>query len=1283
MNYIADISNLEDGEVKSYIKTHIKDEMFTLQVCEQKEMMIPLLLSNKIISDEICFELAKNEEDLSFLISYLIQFKFIPSLKFIESLSDHKNGDYLLLMILQEFPSVSVNIQFLMKLINIEFHLSAAELVKTKKEFQKLEILLPILRTGNSNAELIEMATEIKELNLAVISDINEKESNTYSRSLLNQVIKKSDISKLIFDLAMKLDLSSDAYNQILLNCSKKDYNYSYSRINKGTPVQWRPEFEKIETSSFQGVFVTDAPEDSKFRAAWINETPAAATDAELLNFFSQRRVDLKVCQALLARKLDLIQKVDLETFEDKISPGKLVDAVRGNQEKLVYLFNNAPSKFRPAIKKVLPADSLPETNRSRQKSYFTEVFSAIKSGDINNFRLYLGKGYSLNQFADDSHQSSKKRSCEMTSLANDFLFDLEKEELLILSTTPIRISSHYLDGERTLKYQLNLEETLTLMDKISATACYSICSEKLNFLLHKEVSCVEVDNIFNNSKESILKDSELFSAYLSRCKSEDMSFSTEAIADLAKVLTGKELKKLAPPKENKDTALVNTQCKDGEYYLSREDILSLLSRKYALESDRRMASFVIQVKQRDEGLAKEIIEAYLQGNKGLSQLVGHEIKIRRGDVSRFKMMLDEMSKDPAEIVDAIFLEGGKLECFKEKLMDWKDSLIKYGKGRIVTIGDARLNDLSELGEIPSVNFLIKVISQGWGDKSVKKYENIKIESLELENTEDYNSLAAFSKSLKDEYGVQSVILGNHVDLDQKIQMTMKGIYQVDPRSLIEEVVADDSFAYDAEILNYLINNGLILSTLVIEGIIHDTREEDVINLLVKKIGSLDGFIVDESRLNYYSDEAAIALKENGAQILSPEEINFLELKKKLLAGGVNFEPIDFEDYSMKNKIEIIKFIETKVDSNYTKLNLISANIDAIEMLFPYAIMKNLFSLDDKDIVSLFSIPTSVSSNKKIMKGIKDLLTLKSGALAYKVESFKNILNTLNPSVELTVADFLDYSDQVNVVETVNFGVISSEALVAIQDKLANIQNQSIILKNKSKAEITRFLRSASEKDAGYLQDTLQMIEAVLRGLDALKERVAIIEVSDETTSQIEELNSSINSVSSRLEEVSSMDDIVHMHDRLVPLLSFIKTDIGQPLGQDKFIKLEKSEDSSKKLGLKLFFPKTRGDLVYLGDENGWCVNHHKSYGDGVVEKGNVLVAICPNDQAATKENAIALAHYINKGNDQFRLEQLRWSKKKKNGSTNVDATKDFDHGLIISVISEYLEIYKKSKKKV
>lgn len=74
-------------------------------------------------------------------------------------------------------------------------------------------------------------------------------------------------------------------------------------------------------------------------------------------------------------------------------------------------------------------------------------------------------------------------------------------------------------------------------------------------------------------------------------------------------------------------------------------------------------------------------------------------------------------------------------------------------------------------------------------------------------------------------------------------------------------------------------------------------------------------------------------------------------------------------------------------------------------------------------------------------------------------------------------------------------------------------------------------------------------------------------------------------------------------------------------------------------------------------------------------------MGICEKGSESTKENVIALAHYLNKGNGNYQLEQLKWSKRKKNGQTNVDATNAFSHGKIISEIKQYLKEYESKKR--
>jgi len=123
--------------------------------------------------------------------------------------------------------------------------------------------------------------------------------------------------------------------------------------------------------------------------------------------------------------------------------------------------------------------------------------------------------------------------------------------------------------------------------------------------------------------------------------------------------------------------------------------------------------------------------------------------------------------------------------------------------------------------------------------------------------------------------------------------------------------------------------------------------------------------------------------------------------------------------------------------------------------------------------------------------------------------------------------------------------------------------------------------------------------------------------------------------------------------------------------------RLRKTEET---LGYKVFFPKTREDLIYLGDQNGWCVNYHKSYGDNVISRGNILIGICEPGTESARENVIALAPFLNEGRGSYQLEQLKWSSRRKNGNRNVDAARDFDHLKIKSIIVEYIDFLERKK---
>jgi len=98
-----------------------------------------------------------------------------------------------------------------------------------------------------------------------------------------------------------------------------------------------------------------------------------------------------------------------------------------------------------------------------------------------------------------------------------------------------------------------------------------------------------------------------------------------------------------------------------------------------------------------------------------------------------------------------------------------------------------------------------------------------------------------------------------------------------------------------------------------------------------------------------------------------------------------------------------------------------------------------------------------------------------------------------------------------------------------------------------------------------------------------------------------------------------------------------------------------------------LYFPRNRAELVLLGTEHAWCVKNTDSYGDDVINKGNVLIGVCEGESSI--DNVVALCNLNKQFDGTFTLEQIRWSQKKKNGRSNVCAKKDIDYKQIISLI--------------
>lgn len=1298
-NHLNEITKLKPQEVREYVKQNINDEAFIFEIVENKEISVPLLLSNKILPEQVVSKLSDSLENITFLLDSFINANYIPSVSFIDSLSCFgAASDGLVKKAINSFPTIQMSTQILIKLINDELMDSAIALVKQRTEFQKPEILFLLLNSGANDSQIIELATNTELLITKVLDSFNNRNFKNYSHLALSSVFKKASDDVVLnfinkFEISAtqisEMDITSEALEK-LLRVFKDKKSRSWSMY--ADYIKWSPELEKLE--NLYGFIVEDCPIESKFRKAWISRNPEHATDDELVELIGEAigsKILEKAYKELITRPINLIKKVGTKQIPEIISPSSLVNFIKGDVDKALFLLEELPSKYSQALRRIIPPDLVPTAKNKRKKSYFFEAIDALKKRNIEEFRFALSGDYTIDNFVEDTYQSSKSRLCSITYISPEIIKKTTKSELLKLVNSNIRVNVYYSEEAIKLNYNLNLSEAIHCLKKFNSTTCFDLCDDQKSFLLSNELSNGDISSVFEERKEYICSNNELFLAYIQRAKSYGaLKASSETLKMISSKFTTKELREILSLHDWDIVDVIDVTGKDGEFFVTDEEILSLIENKYTLENQ----NFITKLISRDREFAKKVVSAYLSGNKELSKLCGKTINIRRNKTNKFQSILEELSFEQKDLVDEIFKSGASLHSFKYKISDYVNALKKYSNGRVVFVNEINYSDTSDLSELHPVNIKINRVIVTNND--IRHFGNlfyghIEVDSVSISGNGYSNIRSMESGSLVNllsfinYFQIKNIeLFGNNIVFADKVHLLMNNIKFIGNESIFNNISAEnieDTIGLKLEHLKFLENNGLIINENLAKKLINSHHDDvQVVTWLNQRLGGLSSYFIQTSLLNYNSKESVQVLKDSGIKFVSDNEFIIIKAKEHLDVSGSNFDPIDISKLSAKEKSFIIKYIEKNIDKNYSKLNLLSSNIDTLDLLRPYHLMKESISLDDSDIIKLFNINSNISQNKKIIKGIRDLISINGGNLTYKIELIKSFIETINPSVELLISDFLDYSDVNAVTESESFKSISMTSLKTIENHQNFIENQNIILKNKNKNEIIRFLRSASSKGDDYLRDTIEMIISAVNGVNALTERLNSLISESEDETQISELKKSIDGVTKRIQEVAAMDDIEHMHDRLVPLLSFLKSDPVQLLGQDKFKKLERSAEISEKLGFNLFFPKTRGDLQYLGDNNGWCVNYHRSYGDGVINKGNILVGICEPNSDSCKENVIALAHYLNKGKGKYQLEQLKWSSRKK-GNRNVDATSDFNYGAILCEIKHYLDKYEQDRK--
>lgn len=1285
------------GEVREFLKANLANDSFLEALSKDLDKMTNVLLKNKAFRDEllVCY---RSSVDYRMLASALIEHGYTPSPAIMDGVLSlgYVAGD-IAAQLLDKFPSFPITNTFLLKILNSHMEDLAFLIIKRKKEFHTPKFLEMIINCNFMDEELesiikddpslVNLAIKRSEMDLIQISD------SFFSHALHHL---KQDLS-INVEKACKRKLSAEEY-KLLYECKTSSHNYYYGSNSKGIitkmgSIPWNEELESIGLGDYLKIDVINPPKTSVYWHCWIGRHPE---DAEIEDLIEQankedvRNLAFKIHiyrEIISKRGLEAVKKLDLDCLKRIVPPAYLRDMLK-TSDVAKYLYENMGTKYKAQLRKKVDDDDLPAAKVVKnKKSFYTEVISAIYHKNADHMRELTSKDYTLEKFVSDTKQVTKRKAAESCYVSYEFLFKLTKEELFILAKSALKFSSYYYSStdygkgkSKSFKYTFSVDEIKALIGKMDYHVLFAFASDQIEAM--KALSGWQIMKIASDDKYT--KDPKLAIAIIDRLKMHNKDLDTLALVNLCKTFTKEELSGLTFEKSKwGNDSLINLKCKCGSYFVEDKELLSLFASTSLLEN----SNAVFQLRDRSTELAIKLCKAYLAGNKELSVLAAKEINHKRQSVKFYEKVALELEMSTEDICEKLFSEGADLETFKKSLVDWRASLIKADRDVTIKVKTITYDEIEFISKTKFIKLSAKILkleaANGFTSLYIQTLPRLKFEKISIDGR--YVQPSYGSNMLRD--------LSGHIDLTQYPLINDK---EGDPTSSVRYALLKlglrmaNTGDMERDILNTFHRNGsqytsvadmellsqvgLIFSDENVYQILNSHMlQSQTIKWIAERLGDLKGFSFDGGIYRgSNSDFIRQELTKYGATVLGSHEYEILRIQEKIAAKGKDFDPIIVETWIRSRKAELIKFIEKDIDPNYAKLNLLAINLDDLKIISCYAALRDNVLVDDQDVTRIFCVPSSLTNNKKLFHSIREYCALHSG-FTYKIALMKQVFSLLNPELEVTLADILDYSNHAAVTESESMQRIPLYALKAVLMNTEMIKGQSFILTNMDKTSIVRFLRSASEKDESYIKDIFDMISRVIKGVEALEGRKSAMVAEGADQVRITEISNSIESVMKRLAEVAAMDNVVHMHDRIVPLLAFIKSDPVQPLNQDKFSALEKNDQISVSMGLKLFFPKTRGDLQELGDTHGWCVNHHPTYGDNVINKGNILVAIVPGTEELEPSNVVALAHFIHKGNNDYYLEQLKWSKTKKNGQTNVDATSDFDHGAILSIIREHL----------
>jgi len=1288
MSLVQKLQTFTGAELKALIQESKGSDELAEALNNHSDSITRHLVKNSALVSHV-IDILNHKDGLQLITNIMIETGYVPGEDFIIRIAElGSDSEHLITALIQAFDQINISLKTFIILINNDMLNSATYFFLKKKEFRNSKNALALIKLGADNENFFNEVCGMEEV-VDYYYDLGERKSTP--TQVADKIVEKY-ISKMSPSDINDYRLSKKGLQIVLDNIEEMDRKHSsmryYGRTNDKKPrIHYHPDMESIEGLGQLTVF--NVPKGSILREEYINRVPLEADEEELKELLKgPKRNHPSVLRAACNMGRGFLEQMDLELFKE-LTPAQIRDAALHNDEAALYLYRNLPRTYTSALKKIIPASDLIKSPH-KKKSYYEEVYRALSHRDIDLMRDITSGDYTLEKFCTDTHQSSKSNRAIMLNLSSDTLKQLTKEEILILATSKVRFS-YWSCGEIP---QLNLthEEYSKLREKISSSDLILHISDLNGAIKNPDlIEDSDLEYLMENNPDLLGRDPETFKVIMKRFKAKKPSYMYfDWISKyLLKKITVEELKEIFPDYiQNSNQDILVKKDYTGTWLIPDEEVRSYVVKHVHIESLENLR----MIFQRSPELHKSIIQEYCKGIKNLKEFLGPESRLgitRRGMLDEFKTLLKEVTEGTDTVVED-FLNGQlDFSSLKRRMVDWEDAFRSYpDKSKVIVVDMMTIPD-SYYGQM-EVEEIKKIMDMGFKFRA----RVLRINPVTLENGSDMaviNAVKADSLEILNSGDIPDWFIKTFNKFDVPFNLGFRGFEEIvlgllkqgirfpNTNEILQAILTeiegdhDNKYLDDPMFLEVLLDNGLMATDKVIRRCLEcrynwEKVDGAVVNILKSRVGDLSKYFVHADRMKEEDEEI---IRASGIEILEEKDYRRRKLIINLQDMGKNFCSLDVSTSSNSEKIEIIQYIEKYIDTRFKELNLTKINVSEIDTIEPYEIMKEIYMPSEDAGAALFQLSPNLLNNKKFMAGLGAYLH-SNIRLSYKIKLLTELFEILNIKGSLSTTDFIEFSNHSDINEADGLSKISTDFLIRIREESQRMSSSGILF-GTGKPAFMRFLRSCAEMGNNYLRDILQMANSALNGISAIDERVATLIEQNYPAEDIEALKQFKDGVLARFNEVKSMDHAVHMHDRLVTLLAFVKADGLQPLGMDKFRKLEKDKKVVKEIGYRLFFPKIRADLQAMGDLHGWCINTHASYGDGVINNGNILVGVCPADVEQSPASVIALAHFVKRGNGDFYLEQFKWSAKIH--GVQKDCTGDFDHQAILNLIKA--EVYR------